>query len=57
MTEAGNVLLVYISGKDDTGRRHHRGGLRQRSTQIFAEFFPGEEVPARAAAVLRELFG
>jgi hypothetical protein len=25
--------------------------------QICAEFFPGEEVPARAAAVLRELFG
>jgi hypothetical protein len=25
--------------------------------QICAEFFPGEELPPRAAAVLRELFG
>ena len=28
----------------------------ETATQICAEFFPDEEVPARAEAVLRELF-
>ena len=87
---------VYISGKDDPGKRRifDHPGLRvtaasprhvfamkalaartrdiddlrllagiigvesaETALQICAEFFPGEEVPPRAAAVLRELFG
>jgi predicted nucleotidyltransferase len=87
---------VYISGKDDPGKRRvfdHPGlrvtaasprhvfamkalaartrdiddlrllagiiGVESAGTalQICAEFFPGEEVPPRATAVLRELFG
>ena len=87
---------VYISGKDDPGKRRvfdHPGlrvtaasprhvfamkalaartrdiddlrllagiiGVESAGTalQICAEFFPGEEVPPRAAAVLRELVG
>ena len=87
---------VYISGKDDPGKRRvfDHPGLRvtaasprhvfamkalaartrdiddlrllagiigvesaEAALRICAEFFPGEEVPPRAAAVLRELFG
>ncbi|HEY1003212.1 MAG TPA: hypothetical protein VGD83_26575, partial [Streptosporangiaceae bacterium] len=110
LEEAGNVARdlglppwwlneqasVYISGKDDPGKRRvfDHPGLRvtaasprhvfamkalaartrdiddlrllagiigvesaETALQICAEFFPGEEVPPRAAAVLRELFG
>ncbi len=87
---------VYISGKDDPGRRlvFDHPGLRltaasprhifamkalaartrdvddlrllagiievdsaETALRIRAEFFPDEQVPPRAAAVLRELFG
>ncbi len=87
---------VYISGKDDPGRRRvfDHPGLRvtaasprhifamkalaartrdvddlrllagiiavdsaEMALQICAEFFPDEQIPPRAAAVLRELFG
>ena len=39
-------LLADIIGVDSA----------ETALQICAEFFPGEEVPARAAAVLQELF-
>ena len=87
---------VYISGKDDPGKRRvfDHPGLRvtaasprhvfamkalaartrdiddlrllagitgvesaETALQICGEFLPGEEVPPRAAAILRELFG
>ena len=87
---------LYISGKDDPGRRRvfDHPGLRvtaasprhifamkalaartrdvddlrllagiiavdsaEMALQICAEFFPDEQIPPRAAAVLRELFG
>ena len=89
-------VSVYISGKDDPGKRRvfDHPGLRvtaasprhvfamkalaartrdiddlrllagiigvesaETALQICAEFFPSEEVPPRAAAVLQELFG